>query len=106
MSEELKVEIEYGGGWGYGTRYRELANAIKASISEAHVSGFVGRRTSFEVKLNGEEIYSKLETTTFPEFEEIVQACLDSIKVSLPPTPVQPTKPKKKKIKALKCNIV
>jgi len=106
MSEELKVEIEYGGGWGYGPRYRELANAIKASISEAHVSGFVGRRTSFEVKLNGEEIYSKLETTTFPEFEEIVQTCMDSIKVSLPPTPM-PTvqKPKKKKFKA-RCNIL
>ena len=83
-----------------------MSTFFQASISEAHVSGFVGRRTSFEVKLNGEEIYSKLETTTFPEFEEIVQACLDSIKVSLPPTPVQPTKPKKKKIKALKCNIV
>ena len=29
QSEQLKVEIEYGGGWGYGPRYRELASAIK-----------------------------------------------------------------------------
>ena len=28
----LNVDIEYCGGWGYGPRYRELANAIKVKI--------------------------------------------------------------------------
>ena len=28
MSEELKVEIEYCGSWGYEPRYKELANVI------------------------------------------------------------------------------
>jgi len=88
MSEELTVEIEYCGSWGYGPRYRELANAIKAEIPEAQVTGFVGRNTSFEVKVNGEEIHSKLKTMGFPDFEEVVKICIETSKGS-PPTIVQ-----------------
>jgi len=92
MSEQVKIEIEYCGGWGYGPRFRELSKAIKASIPEAHVSGFVGRRTSFEVKFNGEEVYSKLETSEFPDNEEMVQIITKLFKGPTPPpspTPVQ-----------------
>ena len=34
--------------------------------------GFVGRRTSFEVKVNGKLIYSKLSTKALPDFQAIV----------------------------------
>lgn len=88
MSEELKVEIEYCGGWGYEPRYKELANVIKAAIPEAQVTGFVGRNTCFEVKVNGVEIHSKLKTMGFPDFEEVVQICNETVKGS-PPTQVQ-----------------
>jgi selT/selW/selH-like putative selenoprotein len=33
--------------------------------------GFVGRRTSFEVKVNGKVIHSKLSTMAFPDFKEV-----------------------------------
>ena len=32
MSEQVKIEIEYCGGWGYGPRFRELSKAIKVGI--------------------------------------------------------------------------
>jgi len=98
MSQPIKVEIEYCGGWGYGQRYRELSNAILASLPEALVSGFVGRRSSFEVKLNGQEIHSKLETKGFPDFKEVVQICNDTNKGSSP-TSVQ-------KVHSTTCNIL
>ena len=34
--------------------------------------GFVGRRTSFEVKVNGKLVHSKLSTMAFPDFHEVV----------------------------------
>jgi len=88
MADEVKISIEYCGGWGYGPRYRELANAIKAAVPNAQVSGFVGRRTSFEVKVNDSEIHSKLKTNAFPDFDEVVQIIQETTKGS-PPTPVQ-----------------
>ena len=78
--------------------YRELSNAILASLPEAQVSGFVGRRSSFEVKLNGQEIHSKLETKGFPDFKEVVQICNETNKGS-PPTSVQ-------KVNSTTCNIL
>ena len=78
--------------------YRELSNAILASLPGAQVSGFVGRRSSFEVKLNDQVIHSKLETKGFPDFKEVVQICNETAKGSLP-TSVQ-------KVDKANCNIL
>ena len=48
----VEVSVEYCGGWGYGPRYRDLAQRIAAEVPGAEVKGFVGRRSSFEVKVN------------------------------------------------------
>ena len=32
----------------------------------------MGRRTSFEVKVNGKVVHSKLSTMAFPDFPEVV----------------------------------
>ena len=61
---------------------------LKAAVPGAQVTGFVGRRTSFEVKVNDTEIHSKLKTMAFPDFEEVVQIIQETTKGS-PPTPVQ-----------------
>lgn len=53
-------------------RYQELARQIKATVPEAEVEGVVGRSTSFEVTVNGELIFSKLQIGSFPDFDEIV----------------------------------
>ena len=46
---------------------------LKATVPDAQVSGFVGRRTSFEVKVNSYEIHSKLQKRAFPDFKEVVE---------------------------------
>jgi selT/selW/selH-like putative selenoprotein len=41
-------------------------------VPDAKVTGVIGRKTSFEITLNGNLIYSKLKTDKFPEDAEIV----------------------------------
>ena len=71
---------------------------LRMKSANLQVSGFVGRRTSFEVKVNDEEIHSKLKTSAFPDFDEVVQICIATVKGS-PPTQVQ-------KVHKASCNIL
>ncbi|KAJ0001146.1 hypothetical protein NQD34_006166, partial [Periophthalmus magnuspinnatus] len=57
---------------GYGPRYQELARTVKDEFPEADVSGFVGRRSSFEIEINGQLVFSKLETGGFPYEDDIM----------------------------------
>ncbi|XP_053898147.1 migration and invasion enhancer 1-like [Malaclemys terrapin pileata] len=59
---------------GYAARYQELAKKIKEQVPDAEISDEVGRKGSFEVKINGKLIFSKIETSGFPFSEDIVEA--------------------------------
>ena len=67
------VEIEYCGGWGYASRYRDLERQIVKKVPTAKVSGTVGRRTAFEIKVNDTVIHSKLSVGSFPDFDEVAE---------------------------------
>ena len=47
---------------------------IKDEVSSADVPGEVGRTGSFEVKINGTLVYSKMKTGRFPNFDDVVAA--------------------------------
>lgn len=49
-----------------------MADKIKADVPAANVVGHVGRRSSFEVTVNGKLIFSKLEQGSFPSFKEVI----------------------------------
>jgi len=68
----IKVEVEYCGAWGYGSRYEELRYEILNAFPSALVSGKVGRSSSFEVVLNGTLIFSKLECQGFPFAKDVI----------------------------------
>jgi len=51
---------------------RELQTAILAVCPAAEVEGRVGRRSSFEVTVNGSLVHTKLATMSFPDVEETV----------------------------------
>jgi len=84
MAPKVEVSVEYCGAWGYAAHFGELAEEIKADVPEAEVNGFVGRRSSFEVKVNGKLVFSKLEKGGFPVFKEVVQVVLDCSQGSEP----------------------
>jgi selenoprotein W-related protein len=45
---------------------------MTAQVPGVQVVGQVGRRTSFEVKVNGVLVHSKLSTSAFPDFKESI----------------------------------
>uniref|UniRef100_A0A9J7XVR3 Migration and invasion enhancer 1 n=2 Tax=Cyprinus carpio TaxID=7962 RepID=A0A9J7XVR3_CYPCA len=55
-------------------RFQELKRGICARFPDAEVSGFVGRRGSFEVQVNEHLVFSKLEAGGFPYEEDIMEA--------------------------------
>uniref|UniRef100_M3XKZ9 Selenoprotein W n=1 Tax=Latimeria chalumnae TaxID=7897 RepID=M3XKZ9_LATCH len=57
----------------YRSRYLKLAKIIKQQFPDAKVSGPVGTKDSFEIKINGQLIFSKLESGGFPHSEDILQ---------------------------------
>ena len=85
----VKVDIEYCGSWGYEPRMKELRSAILSAVPSADVEGWlpanwvsyfnvsnlgrVGRRSSFEVTVNGTVIHTKLATMNFPDVAETVE---------------------------------
>ncbi|XP_022110754.1 migration and invasion enhancer 1-like [Acanthaster planci] len=54
----------------------DLKIDIQSADPEVAVDGSVGRRTSFEITLNGQLLYSKLEVGRFPVHAEIVDAIM------------------------------
>jgi len=55
----------------------ELAEVIRKQVPQAAVSGIVGRRTCFEVTVNGTLIHSKLATMGFPNNEQVAKIVSD-----------------------------
>lgn len=76
----VKVHVEYCSRWGYGRRFEQLKRMIEAVAPDAEVKGVVGRLGSFEISIDGELAFSKLNNpvlcgfmTKMPDFEEVVE---------------------------------
>uniref|UniRef100_A0A8C5ND11 Migration and invasion enhancer 1 n=1 Tax=Gouania willdenowi TaxID=441366 RepID=A0A8C5ND11_GOUWI len=63
----------------YEPRYRELARVVKNEFPHADVSGFVGRQGNFEIEINGQLIFSKLETGGFPYEDDVMNAVQNAV---------------------------
>lgn len=77
-TKPVKVVVEYCTGWGYKNRFDDLKKQILAKIPNATVIGNVGRKSSFEVEINGVLVFSKLAKNAFPDFAEVVARALDA----------------------------
>uniref|UniRef100_A0AAY4B9X0 Migration and invasion enhancer 1 n=1 Tax=Denticeps clupeoides TaxID=299321 RepID=A0AAY4B9X0_9TELE len=74
-------------------RYQELRRTVTDEFPEAEVTGFVGRQGSFEIEINGQLVFSKLETSGFPYEDDVMDAiqkahegkAVDKITKSRPP---------------------
>jgi len=67
----VKVEVEYCSAWGYGRKVKALELEIKKVVTDVELVATKGRRSSFEVTINGELVYSKLSSGKFPDYKEI-----------------------------------
>ena len=68
----VAVSVEYCGGWWEAAAYQELARLIAKTVPQADITGFIGRKSSFEVKVDRKIIYSKLKTKAYPDFKAVV----------------------------------
>ncbi|GAA6100707.1 selenoprotein W, 2a isoform X2 [Tachysurus ichikawai] len=55
-----------------------LKRSITAKVPDAVVNGTVGRRSCFEVEINGHLVFSKLESGGFPHEEDVVAAVIQA----------------------------
>ncbi|EDO45053.1 predicted protein [Nematostella vectensis] len=62
-----------------------LRDEILAECPEAQVEGKVGRSGSFEVTINGKEVFSKLKQGGFPVCDEVVNSVIEACKGLDPP---------------------
>ena len=53
-------------------------NIFEFKFQNVHVEGRVGRRSAFEVEVNGVEVHSKLKTMGFPDFDEVAKIAKDT----------------------------
>lgn len=77
-SAKVSVNIEFCGAWGYHSKANALKQAIQRAYPDVEVTADVGRSSSFEVTLvvgeSSKLLFSKLESKTFPDSKNIVEA--------------------------------
>ena len=76
MAKKLNIEIEYGAASGY---FREAVGVMQEVMREHDydVDSFtfvVGREGKFDVRIDGELVFSKQKSGRFPGTEEIKSA--------------------------------
>ncbi|XP_060525668.1 migration and invasion enhancer 1 [Cylas formicarius] len=76
--DDTVVEVEYCNKCGYYAKYEELEKHIKSKHPEVTICGREGRRASFEVKVNGALVHSKLQTLAYPDFDDLAQIVNDA----------------------------
>ncbi|XP_008546798.1 migration and invasion enhancer 1 [Microplitis demolitor] len=69
---QIKIDVEYCGSCGHRKQFLEMSDLIKKDYPDVKISGEPGKQGSFEIKINDELIYSKLQTMAFPEYNEVV----------------------------------
>lgn len=80
MDKPTSVSVEYCGSWGYDKHFIELQALIKSEFPDVQVSGFVGGLGSYEVSINENLIYSKIQTQKFPNVEHVLDAIMKACK--------------------------
>jgi len=70
----VQVLIRHCSGWGYAPKAQRLRDMIVIACPTAQVRLEHGERTSFEISINGQLIFSKLQTGGFPETEDVIKA--------------------------------
>jgi len=83
------MDVEYCSGWGYGARYEKLREEVLAAFPNAEVNGAKGRKTSFEIKINGKVAYSKLGRGSFPDPKSVMKA-VEKASRGLDPEAIEP----------------
>ena len=78
----MDISIEYCVVWNYEPRALSLGDELSNQFGNNIVKLKPGDRGAFEVFVNGQLIFSKLQTDRFPEHEEIILFIEDILNVT------------------------
>ncbi|KAH0626876.1 hypothetical protein JD844_002152 [Phrynosoma platyrhinos] len=70
----VRLMVEYCKPCGFESAYLELANAVKEEYPDAGAEVPCEKRGAFEIEINGQLIFSKLENGGFPYEKDLIEA--------------------------------
>ena len=70
----MKFEIEFCIKWNYHPEFDRVSKIIQSVTSDAEIIGNPKppRTGAFEVKMDGNTVYSKFSTNTFPTKDDVI----------------------------------
>ncbi|XP_015181775.1 PREDICTED: migration and invasion enhancer 1 [Polistes dominula] len=75
---DVKVDVEYCENSSCKQQFLDMLNAIEKNVPTAKVSGTEGKEESFEIKINDQLVYSRLQTLAFPDYEAVCETIKDA----------------------------
>uniref|UniRef100_A0A8V1A258 Migration and invasion enhancer 1 n=1 Tax=Gallus gallus TaxID=9031 RepID=A0A8V1A258_CHICK len=62
----VHIMVEYCEPCGFGATYEELASAVREEYPDIEIESRLGGTGAFEIEINGQLVFSKLENGGFP----------------------------------------
>uniref|UniRef100_A0A2D4IDU7 Migration and invasion enhancer 1 n=1 Tax=Micrurus lemniscatus lemniscatus TaxID=129467 RepID=A0A2D4IDU7_MICLE len=70
----IYIVVEYCKPCGFESTYLELASAVKEEYPDVEIESRLGGTGAFEIEINGQLIFSKLENGGFPYEKDLIEA--------------------------------
>uniref|UniRef100_A0A8D2P579 Migration and invasion enhancer 1 n=1 Tax=Zosterops lateralis melanops TaxID=1220523 RepID=A0A8D2P579_ZOSLA len=64
----------WGGPCGFEATYQELASAVRDEYPDIEIESRLGGTGAFEIEINGQLVFSKLENGGFPYEKDLIEA--------------------------------
>ncbi|XP_054851223.1 migration and invasion enhancer 1 isoform X3 [Eublepharis macularius] len=70
----VRIVVEYCKPCGFESAYLELASAVKEEYPDVEIESRLGGTGAFEIEINGQLVFSKLENGGFPYEKDLIEA--------------------------------
>ncbi|OCT59904.1 hypothetical protein XELAEV_18045923mg [Xenopus laevis] len=70
----VSIMVEYCEPCGFRSHYEELASAVKEEFPDITIESGPGGTGAFEIEINGQLVFSKLELGGFPYEKDLIAA--------------------------------
>ncbi|XP_064329703.1 migration and invasion enhancer 1 [Phalacrocorax carbo] len=70
----VHIVVEYCEPCGFEPTYQELASAVKEEYPDIEIESRLGGTGAFEIEINGQLVFSKLENGGFPYEKDLIEA--------------------------------
>ncbi|KAL8175864.1 UNVERIFIED_CONTAM: Migration and invasion enhancer 1 [Gekko kuhli] len=70
----VRIVVEYCKPCGFESAYLELVSAVKEEYPDVEIESRLGGTGAFEIEINGQLVFSKLENGGFPYEKDLIEA--------------------------------